>query len=47
LDKDFEVLESTGDKTLRLVKLYKALLTIKPTSTICEQAFSVEDTSKK
>ena len=41
LDQDFKLLEATGGRTPRLEKLLQALLSLKPTSTVCEQAFSV------
>lgn len=46
LDKDFKLLEASGEITARLEKIRQALLTIKPTSTICEQAFSVATSFK-
>lgn len=41
LDKDFKLLESRGELTARLSLLSNALMSIRPTSTTCEQAFSV------
>lgn len=41
LDKDFKLLESRGELSSRLSNLHTALLSIRPTSTTCEQAFSV------
>lgn len=46
LDKDIQLLEASGEKSLRLEKLYKALLSIQSTSTSCEQAFSVAGSFK-
>lgn len=46
LDKDFKLLEATHEMSSRLEKLRKALLSIPPTSTICEQSFSVADALK-
>lgn len=41
LDKDFKLLESRGELSTRLSILQAALMSIRPTSTTCEQAFSV------
>lgn len=41
LSKDLKLFEGTGEKTNRLKHLHKSLLSIKPTSTVCERAFSV------
>lgn len=41
LDKELMALHSTGIRSARLEKLFQALLSLKPTSTVCEQAFSV------
>jgi hypothetical protein len=41
LDKDFALLEANGERSIKLEKLYQALMSIKPTSTVCEQTFSV------
>jgi hypothetical protein len=46
LEKDFKLLESTGEKSFRLKKLHSALMTVKPTSTVCEQTFSVAGSFK-
>lgn len=42
LDKDFPILVSQTARPERLEKLYKALLSIKPTSTACELTLSVD-----
>jgi len=41
LERDIKALEGTGIRTPRLQNLYDALLSIQPTSTSCEQVFSV------
>jgi hypothetical protein len=42
IDKEFKLLEAnSGKRTVRLEKLYQALLTVKPTSTASERVFSV------
>jgi hypothetical protein len=46
LEKDFSLLESTGTRSPRLEKLYQALLSLKPTSTVCEQTFSTASSIK-
>lgn len=46
LDKDFKLLEATRERFSRLNQVYKALLTVKPTSTSCERAFSVAGSFK-
>ena len=38
---DLKIFEFTGEKTRRIQILHKALLSIKPTSTDCERAFSI------
>lgn len=40
LEKDLALLETTKTRSSRLDNLLKALLSLKPTSTVCEQAFS-------
>lgn len=40
------VLEANGEKSQRLEKLYLAAKSIKPTSTDCEQAFSIAGSFK-
>lgn len=46
LDKDFKLLEASGEKSSRLEKLHNALLSIQPTSTSCEQVFSIAGSIK-
>lgn len=46
LDKDLKLFECTGERSNRLSNLHKALMTIKPTSTVCEQNFSVAGSFK-
>lgn len=46
LDKDIKLFEATKEKSQRLEKLYNALFSIQPTSTSCEQAFSVTGSFK-
>lgn len=46
LEKDFKLLEALGEKSVRLNHLHQALLTIQPTSTSCEQVFSVAGSFK-
>lgn len=46
LDKDIKMFETTKEKSQRLEKLYNALFSIQPTSTSCEQAFSVTGSFK-
>ena len=46
LDKEFRLFQATGKRTDGLEKLYKALLTIKPTSTASERVFSVSGVFK-
>ena len=41
LSPDFRMLDETGSRTANLDKLYKALVTIKPTSVESERAFSM------
>ena len=41
LSPDFRMLDATGSRTANLDKLYKALVTIKPTSVESERAFSI------
>lgn len=46
LDKDIKMFEATGEKSQRLTKLHNALMSFQPTSTSCEQAFSVAGSFK-
>lgn len=46
LEKDLKLFEATGEKSQRLKKLYDALVSIQPTSTSCEQVFSVAGSFK-
>ena len=44
--KELEHPEVTGEKTMKLKQIYKALLSVKPTSTEYERAFSVAGSFK-
>lgn len=46
LDKEFSLLESTKTRTTPLENLLLALMSLKPTSTVCEQAFSTASSFK-
>lgn len=46
LDNEFNLLLATDEKSQRLQKLLNALLSIQPTSTSCEQVFSVAGSFK-
>lgn len=41
LEKELKMMEGNGKRTPNLEKLYKALITIKPTSVDCERTFSI------
>jgi hypothetical protein len=47
LENKFKLLEKSGEKSSLLQHLYEFLLTIAPTSTVCEQAFSVAGSFEK
>lgn len=42
LTKDFRILEATNQKSSRLTDIQNALLSLQPTSTECERAFSLQ-----
>ena len=46
LEKDFSLLALTGIRSARLENLHQALLSLKPTSTVCEQSFSTASSFK-
>ena len=41
INKGLKLFEGTGEKTVHISKLLQSLLSIKPTSTDCERAFSI------
>ena len=41
INKGLKLFEGTGEKTVHISQLLQSLLSIKPTSTDCERAFSI------
>ena len=46
LEKDIKLFEASGEKSSRLIKIHDALKSIQPTSTDCEQLFSIASSIK-